>query len=425
MRALEAALAAPWAMEEGALRGLLEIAARENDPTPEALEAYRAQWLERGERARVRDGVAILDVRGPLFKRANLFAAMSGATSYEVLRRDLATVLDDDTIGAILLHVDSPGGEALGAGELAEAIYAARGRKPIVAYVGGLGTSAAYWLASAADEVVIDATAIVGSIGVRMAVRDTRAAEEKAGIKTITFVSSQSPAKVDDPATDEGRARIQKTIDAIAEVFVGAVARNRGVSRETVIERFGQGGTEVGQAAVDAGLADRLGSFESVFGDLAAKARERSVRPGGFVVGATGGIVGSKGSPAMADEKDKAPVATAPEPITVEAIAKNHPEIAAHFRKEGATAERERIGKIQAIALPGYEAQTKEAIESGSTPEAFAVRIVEAEKAKGGARLEAIKGDEAAIKPPAPGAEKGEGDEVAAMVASIMSAAKG
>jgi signal peptide peptidase SppA len=407
-------------MEEGALRGLLEIAARENDVTPEALEAYRAQWIEHAEQARVRDGVAILDLRGPLFKRANLFQAMSGATSYEVLRRDFASVVDDQTIGAILLHVDSPGGEALGTAELAEAIYAARGTKPIVAYVGGLGASAAYWLASAADEIVVDATAIVGSIGVRMAVRDTRAAEEKAGIRRIEFVSSQSPAKIDDPATDEGRARIQKTIDALAEVFIGAVARNRGVSREAVLERFGQGGTEVGQAAVDAGLADRLGSFEGVFGELAAKVRERSASFGGFVVGATGGI-GSKGSP-MADES-KAPVATAPE-ITVEAIAKDHPTIAAHFRKEGATAERERIQKIQAIALPGYEAQMTEAITAGTAPEAFAMAIVEGERAKRGARLEAIKGDEAEIKPPAPGAAAGEGDDVEATVAAIMKAGK-
>lgn len=422
MRALDAALSAAWAMEEAALRGLLEIAARENAVTPEALEAYRAQWLERGEHARVRDGVAILDVRGPLFKRANLFAAMSGATSYEILRRDLAAALDDPDVGAILLHVDSPGGEALGTAELAEAIFAARGRKPIVAYIGGLGASAAYWIASAADEVVVDATAIVGSIGVKMAVRDRRAADEKAGVRTIEFVSSQSPAKVDDPATDEGRARIQKTIDALAEVFVGAVARNRGVDRETVLEKFGQGGTEVGQAAVDAGLADRLGSFEAVFGELAAEARERSARRGGFVVGAPGGTGANKGSPAMADE-NKGPVATAPE-VTVEAITQNHPSIAAHFRALGATAERERIQRIQAIALPGYEAMTKEAIESGSTPEAFAVRIVEAEKGKRSATLAAIEGDEKAITPPAPGAARGEADEVEATVAAILKAGK-
>ncbi|PWC81260.1 S49 family peptidase [Azospirillum sp. TSH64] len=422
MRAYEAALAAVWAMEEGSLRGLLEIAARENAVTPEALEAYRAQWLERGEQARVRDGVAILDVRGPLFKRANVFQAMSGATSYEVLRRDFAAALDDPEVGAVLLHIDSPGGEALGTAELAQAIYDARGRKPIVAYVGGLGASAAYWIASATDEIVVDATAIVGSIGVRMALRDTRAAEERAGVRTMNFASSQSPAKIDDPATDEGAARIQRTIDALADVFIGAVARNRGVDRETVLSKFGQGGTEVGEAAIAAGLADRLGSFEAVFADLAARVqKQKPASFGGLVVGATGGSHASKGNTRM--ETETAPVATAPA-ITAETIAKDHPTIAAHFRAEGATAERQRIAKIEEIALAGHDEAKIRAIESGSSPEAFAMEIVAAEKAKAGASLSAIAGDEDALEAPAPGASEGEGDEVAALVASIVKAGK-
>jgi hypothetical protein len=70
--------------------------------------------------------------------------------------------------------------------------YAARGKKPIIAYVGGTGASAAYWLASAADKVVISPTAVLGSIGVQVAYREAAA---KAGEKTYRFVSSQSPNK--------------------------------------------------------------------------------------------------------------------------------------------------------------------------------------------------------------------------------------
>lgn len=91
---LDAAIGFAWAMEEIALTRLFEIAAREHPITPQALEAYRAEALERGERATVRNGVAILQVEGPLFKRASLVTEHCGASSYDVLRRDLATAVD-------------------------------------------------------------------------------------------------------------------------------------------------------------------------------------------------------------------------------------------------------------------------------------------------------------------------------------------
>jgi ClpP class serine protease len=167
--ALNAALSAVWAMEEQALEVLLAIAAREHDVTPEALEAYAAKSLANSQRGRVRDGVAVLDANGALFRRANIFTAMSGATSYEILRADLQAALDDPAVKAIMLNIDSPGGEVSGTDELAQAIFDARGTKPIVAYVGGTGASAAYWLASAADKVVVSPTAVLGSIGVQVA----------------------------------------------------------------------------------------------------------------------------------------------------------------------------------------------------------------------------------------------------------------
>ncbi|PWC26394.1 S49 family peptidase [Teichococcus aestuarii] len=289
MSILEAALATHWAMEETALRQLLEIAAREHTVTPEALEAYRAKSLERAEAARVRDGVAIIEAYGPLVKRANLFDAMSGATSYEMMRRDLEAALTDRDVSAILLNVDSPGGEARAVGELAGAIYAARGRKPIFAYVGGTGASAAYWLASAASRVIVAPTAILGSIGVQVALRDRRAADEKAGVRTLNFISSQSPMKNADPATDVGAAALQATVDALAEVFVADVARNRGVEVGVVLERFGRGGLVVGAAAVAAGLADEIGTFEGALAMVAAEARKKSARGGGALAGSSGG----------------------------------------------------------------------------------------------------------------------------------------
>lgn len=280
MRALEMALNAVWAMEEHALESLLAIAARENDVTPEALDAYAAKSLANAEQAKVRDGVAIIEATGALFARANLFTAMSGATSYTIMRADLQAAVDDSKVKAIILRIDSPGGEASHCAELAQAIYDARGTKPIVAYVGGSGASAAYWLASAADRVVVSPTAILGSIGVQVAYREPAA---KAGDKIYRFVSSQSPNKNPDLGTDAAAAQIQATIDAMAEVFVADVARNRGVAIETVLTDFGQGGIFVGKAAVEAGLADALGTFESVLADLSTSRRTKSTARKGAI----------------------------------------------------------------------------------------------------------------------------------------------
>jgi hypothetical protein len=71
-----------------------------------------------------------------------------------------------------------------------------------------------------------------------------------------------------DPTTEDGKAEIQRTVDALGEIFVGTVARNRGVSADTVLSDFGRGGVYVGQAAVDAGLADEVGSYESVLAGM-------------------------------------------------------------------------------------------------------------------------------------------------------------
>jgi ClpP class serine protease len=206
-------------------------------------------------------------VEGPLFKKANLFVAMSGATSYEILRRDLQVALDDPAITGIMLNVSSPGGEAFGCDELAQAIYAARGKKPIHSYVSGQACSGGYWIASAAETVTVSDIALLGSIGVVMGM-EKRGNDGARGIERFEFVSSQSPGKRPDPASDAGKAQIQKMVDEMAQVFVDAVAKHRGVSAETVIDKFGAGGVEVGANAVAFGMADGVGQFEDAFAAL-------------------------------------------------------------------------------------------------------------------------------------------------------------
>ena len=130
----------------------------------------------------------------------------------------------------------------------------------------GLAASGAYWLASAAGKIVADETAQLGSIGVLATVIDDRAAEEKHGVKRYEIVSSQSPLKRTDPGTDEGRAQLQQMVDAMASVFIAKVAKFRGTSEAKVASDFGRGAVLPAHDAVSVGMADALGSLESLLG---------------------------------------------------------------------------------------------------------------------------------------------------------------
>ncbi|MBK3745885.1 hypothetical protein G3A39_42810, partial [Paraburkholderia aspalathi] len=149
------------------------------------------------------------------------------------------------------------------------AIRDGKAKKPIIAYVGGSAASAGYWLASQSTEVVVAETAILGSIGVLATLQDTSKKDAEAG--KMEFISSNAPGKRTDLSTDEGRARIQRTIDALEGVFIDTVATGRGVKPDDVIAKFGGGDVLVGSAAVAAGMADRVGNFEAVILELAGR----------------------------------------------------------------------------------------------------------------------------------------------------------
>lgn len=407
-------------MEETALFALLEIAAREHVVTPEALDAYRSKQLAGAERAKERNGVAIISAEGPMFKKANLLTEMSGATSYELLRRDFQSAIDNPSVHSILLNVDTPGGEAAGTGELAQAIYEARGKKPIVAYAADLAASAGYWLASAADKIVIGQSAQLGSIGVRAAMTDSSARDQARGVKTIEFVSSQSPYKAADIKTEDGRARVQSRVDALAQVFIEAVAQNRDVTVAQVLDGFGKGDVFVGKAAIAAGMADEFGTFEGVLASLI----ERRGAGAGFVRGFNPAASGPEEEVAMSDPNTGV---TAAEDAVVEEAKVSVTEQAAVEPvvdpvAAAVASERTRVADIFALALEGYETMRDEAIQSGSSAHEFAARIVAAEKAKKQARAEAVDEDvkRNASVSPSSGTEAASGDDAA--VKAILSA---
>lgn len=275
------ALTVPWCITDGALEAMLAIAAREPiDPEAVAAQmhgpkslALRADTAHAdAERMTVRDGVATIAIDGPIYRYADMFTAVSGGVTTEALARDIQTAVADPAIRAIILRIDSPGGEATGIHELAQAIRSLAGATPIAAYIEGYGASAAYWLACACAPVWADATALVGSIGTVMSVLDP-AKQQK---RTIEFVSAQSPKKRPDPTTPAGRGYLQSLVDEMTRTFIADVVSMRGLTEADVLAV--EGGLLVGQQAVDAGLVDQLGSEEELRAML-AQGRELTGTP--------------------------------------------------------------------------------------------------------------------------------------------------
>lgn len=274
MSLVDLALSIPWLMESQALEALLSIAAREplsEDAIKERMHGPKALTLRNGKRRddggrmTMREGVALIPIDGPIYRYADYFTSMSGGITTEALAKQLQAAIDDSAVQAILFVIDSPGGEATGINELSEAIYAARSKKTVWAYVEGYGASAAYWIASAADTVVIDDTALLGSIGTVLGVPDPT----KRTRFTIEIVSTQSPKKRPDVTTEEGRAVVQQIADGLTDVFIAKVARNRSITADQILAI--EGGMLIGAAAVAAGLADQIGSEEGCVAALLAQ----------------------------------------------------------------------------------------------------------------------------------------------------------
>lgn len=263
---IQAIAQTPWAITADGLEMILGIAQR-NISDYEAVLSTPAIRKEGGTIS-VRDNIAIINVMGSIFPRANLFSEISGATSVETLALKFSEALNDDSIKGIVLHIDSPGGQVTGIHEFANMIYNARGTKPIKAYVSSLGASAAYWIASATDSISLDATALVGSIGIVCAWTDDTKAKEAEGYRDYKIVSSKSPNKQLDPKTEKGRELLLKNLDEITDVFISDVARNRRVTIKKVEEKFGQGGVVTAAESIKIGMADELNSLEGVIADL-------------------------------------------------------------------------------------------------------------------------------------------------------------
>lgn len=275
----------PWAIlpEKGqAIAAALTRAA--NGTKADAATVAGAVAAKKAKPKPQRTSVAVLPIYGTITQRADFFTEWSGGASTDALGRHLDELVADDSVEAVVLDVDSPGGSVYGVEEFAKKVHEATKVKKVVAVANSVAASAAYWIASQASELVVTPNGEVGSIGVYMMHRDVSKAVEAAGHK-VTFISAgekKTAGHPYGPLDETARAELQGGVDDYYDKFVRAVARGRNATLTAVRSGFGQGGMVRAEQAVKDGMADRVATLDEVL-------RKWGVRAADLMPAADGG----------------------------------------------------------------------------------------------------------------------------------------
>lgn len=270
-RILRAAERSPWAIQPEKLEVIAGVLAAkaQHGQIPTAAEIEAAD--RRTKRTSTSGGsVAVLPVFGSISRRMGMLDAMSGGVSLERFGQLFDEAVADDSVSSILLVIDSPGGSVYGVDEMARKIFNARSKKRIVAIADALMASAAYWIGTAAEELVVTPSGEVGSVGVYAMHFDWSERAQAEGLKVSIIRAGEHKAEGNpyEPLGDDARAYMQSQVDDYYQMFVRAVAKYRGVSVEKVRRDFGGGRTLLAKRALDAGMVDRIQSFDEVVSDL-------------------------------------------------------------------------------------------------------------------------------------------------------------
>ena len=334
--------------------GMLGISNRERLPGPAVM---NGDGRRRGTTYLVTpQGIAVIPVFGTLVKRVGGIEAASGLTSYGHLEEQIMDAATDPAVRAVLLDIDSPGGEAAGVFDLSDLVFEARSLNPVWAVADEEAFSGAYAIASAAERLIVPRTGGLGSIGVVAVHVDRSARDAMEGFRTTTVYAGAAKNDFNPHETlkDGARQTLQVEVDRVYALFVDTVARNRGLTADAV--RATEARLYFGEDAVRAGLADEVGTLRSAFAALATVlSTPRSivaapaVRPGAAIAPPKP-TTGKEQS--MNDDTDttrtdgtappnpetaetaSAPVAANPEPNTAEVVDRD--AVRAEARGEGA-----------------------------------------------------------------------------------------
>lgn len=355
--------------------------------SPPPLQLFTTDFGERKRPGyRAVGGIGVIDIFGILAHRGRIEADSSYVMGYQEIARMLSAAMADNDVAGVLLNIDSPGGEAAGAIDMADQLRAAGATKPIWASISDLGLSGGYLMAMGAERIGITRTGMAGSIGVVMRHLDASALMAKEGVR-ITHIFAGAH-KVDgnpyEPLPEAVRAEFQRQINGVYHLFVSSVAQSRGISEQAV--RDTEAGIFTGQEAVTRGLADLVATPDQMLAemrDMIGKKRKAS-----------------KGAKM---ENDDVVITQA------QVDSARHHGFADGFedgKVEGAKMERQRIQDVEAQVLPGHEKLIAGLKYDGTTTGAeAAVKVLQAERDLRGKALSTFRTEAPNVVPLAPPAD--------------------
>ncbi|PUE34896.1 S49 family peptidase [Limnohabitans sp. Jir72] len=273
-------LTTPWALMPERLQAMSGILTRWSagePPNDETLFQVNTDRLIRDTRkqmaaASTGTGIAVLPLYGVVTQRGNMVDDISGpgSTSTQQFTSVLRQMLTDDTVGQILIDIDSPGGSVYGVSELASEIVKARAQKPVIAVANSLAASAAYWIGCSASEFYVTPGGEVGSIGVWQAHFDYSKALEEEGVKPTLISAGKFKVEGNPyvPLDEQAQAFMQSRVDDYYNAFVEAVAVGRGVSISDVRDGMGEGRVLGADAALAMNMVDGISTFDEVLAKM-------------------------------------------------------------------------------------------------------------------------------------------------------------
>jgi len=248
-------LPAYWAMKPEALRQAVNDAAAHRADQTERQAPREAGALPGARKPfRLQNGLAVLPVQGNLLKE---FHSPPFWTSYAVVRAQLEAALSDPDVRAVLLDIDSPGGAVAGFQDLADAVFAARARKPVYAWTDGTACSAAYGIGAGARLFAASPMAEVGSVGVVWVHSEWTKYDERVGLTVTVLRAGEFKALGSgfEALDDKAREVHQAALEGMYSLFRASVARARALSEDT-FEDWAEGRVFLAGDAVKVGLLD-------------------------------------------------------------------------------------------------------------------------------------------------------------------------
>ena len=343
-------------------------------------------------------GIAIIPILGTLVQRGGFMDAESGLTSYASIASLLETAVADPEVRAVLLEIDSPGGEGGGIVDLAARIYDGRKKKRMWSVAADQAYSAAYWLGSQSERFYAPITGGVGSIGVVALHVDQSRRDAQQGY-TYTFVYA-GERKIDmnshRPLSEAGQARLELEVERFMGLFADAVAQGRNISAESA--RATQAALLTPDQAVAGKFIDGIATLKQTVALLEAVLGGGSteILPGARLAGDDPSITLKETDMNEKELKHTdAQLNTAVEQARTSAKAEGVKEGTAAGNTAGVQAERERIRGILAHAEAKDRPQLalSLALESEMTVEQAAKVLTKAAKEAAGGGLATLMGN--------------------------------